>query len=203
MVAWSGNEDPRYFRPLALYSSSRIGTSLPQTIMTTTSHRPMDAYRHYPEKNPYDIRPPVYTLVPYPDVDNVDTPQLKQVARDVANRTGINVLNGMCGQCPLLMAELGGLEVYENPVPFAGYRRPPPLSKTSLPDDVAFVQQVNVGGSTSIFVVRTGGLLRLLKIVRCPVYLSQTRLMISAYSTRRSILTKARGNTILSTRTSR
>ena len=133
----------------------------------------MDAYRHYPEKNPYDIlHPPVYNLVPYPEVDDVDTLQLKQVARDVANRTGINVLYGMYGQYPLLMAELDELEVYENPVPFSGYRRPPPLSKTSLPDDVAFVQQVNAGGNTPIFVVSTGGVLRLLKIVRCPVYLS-------------------------------
>lgn len=171
--------------------------------MTTNAHNPVDIYRCYPEKNPYDIRPPIYNLIPYQDADHVDTPQLKQAALDVANRTGINVLRFMYGQYPLLMAELDELEAVQNPVPFHNYRPPPDLPRTSLPDDVEFVRQLNEGGNTPVFVVRIGDVLRLLKMVRSSAHRHLTSLIDYACSIQRSISRKTSGKAIPSTRSGR
>ncbi|GJE92046.1 hypothetical protein PsYK624_081990 [Phanerochaete sordida] len=132
--------------------------------MATNDYSPFDIYRRYPEKSPYAYEPPLFNLLPLRSPTAVDTPQLRRAALDIAKRTGINVLDYMYGQYPFLMSDLDLRTIRQNPVPFAEYQPPPPLTKLNLPDDVEFVSQVNEKGNTPIFVVKVGVALRLLKI---------------------------------------
>ncbi|GJE94528.1 hypothetical protein PsYK624_106980 [Phanerochaete sordida] len=132
--------------------------------MSSTRYTALDVYRTYPERNPYDLDPPVYNLVPYGDVEECDTPELKKAALKIAKASGINVLAGMYSHFPLMLGNIDEMEVEENPVSFTSYRPPPPLQRTELPSDVEFVSQVNPQGNTPIFIVKFEGVLRLLKI---------------------------------------
>ena len=133
--------------------------------MSSTAYRPLDVYRSYPEENPFSLTPPVYNLVPRPDPEILDTPELKQAALKIANKTAVNVFRGMNGRYPFLFAEADAANVLAEPVPFTEYRVPPPLAMVSLSDDVEFVSQVNEQGNSPMFLIRVGDGMRLLKIV--------------------------------------
>ncbi|GJE94569.1 hypothetical protein PsYK624_107390 [Phanerochaete sordida] len=132
--------------------------------MTSNAHNPLDVYRTYPEKNPYEIEPPVFNLVPCQAAEEVDTPQLKKACLNIAKRTGINVLQLTYGQYPFLLGELDDEEIETKPEPLSQYQPPPPLSRSILPDDAIFVSQLNKNGNTPIFVVKIGDDERVLKI---------------------------------------
>ncbi|GJE84566.1 hypothetical protein PsYK624_006420 [Phanerochaete sordida] len=111
------------------------------------------------------MRPPIFNLVPPGDpAAHHDTPELKKAALDIATRTGINLLRHMYGQFPLILTYLDEDTAIENPLPLTQYQRPPPLAKANFPDDVEFIRQINEGGATPIFLVKTEDNLRLLKM---------------------------------------
>ncbi|GJE94567.1 hypothetical protein PsYK624_107370 [Phanerochaete sordida] len=133
--------------------------------METALYSTLEIYHSYPEKNPFEITPPIFGLVPFArDYDSLDTPKLHEAAREIMRRTGINVLFQMNGRYPFTTVQRDEEKMEANPGPFTGYSTPSPLLNTMLPDDAEFVQQLNPDGNVPIFVVRIGGELRLLKI---------------------------------------
>ncbi|EKM58532.1 uncharacterized protein PHACADRAFT_252948 [Phanerochaete carnosa HHB-10118-sp] len=104
--------------------------------MTTAIYNTLDIYRCCPEKNPYDASPPIYNLVPYHDIESLDTPQLKQAAFNIVRRTGINVFWSMSDRYPFVIAECDEETTQNEASTFTEYHSPPPLPSIALPDEL-------------------------------------------------------------------
>ncbi|KIP04408.1 hypothetical protein PHLGIDRAFT_120719 [Phlebiopsis gigantea 11061_1 CR5-6] len=117
----------------------------------------------YPEENLYEMDPPVFNLTPksMEAFLALDTPEFLQGALQQTRKTGVNPLFLMHGTSPLYLADR---RLAYARLPLSAYQKPPPLPEIELPDDVAFVEQLNKQGNTVLVVVRIGGELRLVKI---------------------------------------
>ena len=130
------------------------------SIMTTGGITSAFLVTWYPEQNPFLLNPPLYNLTPGPDAPT--RPDNKRFALASAQSTGINPLCMSYGPNPLFMA--GHLDTLR--LPFAEYRRPPPIKEAQLSDDMVFLEQIcRHTTDTALFTIRVGKDIRLLKVV--------------------------------------
>lgn len=60
--------------------------------MASSCYNPESLLRSYPESNPFLLDPPLFNLIPHDlELEQFDTPELKDAALAVANRTAVNV----------------------------------------------------------------------------------------------------------------
>lgn len=117
----------------------------------------------YPEHSPWDYDPPLYNFVPEPeDQGQYDTLELRESALALAQRTDCNPLAGMYGCNPLHITNplALGLRPWDSCAEQA-----PPLPQIALPEELQFVQQLNHGGNTAVFIVRVNNKDLVMKIV--------------------------------------
>lgn len=122
----------------------------------------------YPEKNPFDIDPPVVNLTPFARDDecNYDLPEFIAAARAQAKKNaGLNPLYMWYGNNPLAVHEE---HLFYDELPLTSYEQPPPLLKVILEEPIEFLEQLHPQGDSYIYKVRVGEDVRLLKVVRLP-----------------------------------
>ena len=116
----------------------------------------------YPEQNPFELDPPPPFLTPPSPLQEYDTPEFRDAARDVTLKSLQNPLYLSYGLCPLTVRD-PDLRTADHPL--SSYVVPPPLPRATISGPIVFLQQINLEGRNPIFKVRVEREVRLLKIV--------------------------------------
>lgn len=132
----------------------------------------------YPEGSPFELNPPLYNLIPEDlMLEDLDTPQFKGAAWAIAYDRTVNPLFTMHGWSPLLLGNADVARLRKKQPELITYRKPPPLPHITLPDNIQFLERINmekflqridVEGDALLVLARIGNETRLMKIVSEP-----------------------------------